>query len=90
MDNSSFSVDQLSKDLYMDRTGLYCKIKAITDQISSDFIRSIKLKKETVLLEQGFSVSEVSIMVGFNTISYFSKCFQVEFGVKSSEWLEGK
>ncbi|MFW6327442.1 MAG: ATP-binding protein, partial [Bacteroidota bacterium] len=88
LENPSFSVDLLSRELCMDRTGLYRKIKAITGQTPSDFIKVIRLKRASVLLEQGMSVSEVSVKVGFSSNSYFSKCFQAQFGIKPSKWEE--
>ena len=86
IDNASYSVEQLSKDLYMDRTGLYRKLSAIVGQTPSEFIRSVRLKKAALLLEKGLPVSEVAGMVGFGTTSYFTKCFQDEFGIKPSQY----
>ncbi len=87
LSNSDYSVDQLSRDMCMDRTGLYRKLMAIVGQSPSAFIRSIRLKKAAMLLKQGLSISEISSMVGFGTVSYFSKCFQEEFGVKPSRYV---
>ena len=86
LSNTLYSVEQLSKEMHMDRTGLYRKLLAITGQTPSAFIRSIRLKKAAQLLAQGLSVSEVADLVGFGTMSYFSKCFQEEFGVKPSAY----
>lgn len=84
--NVSYSVEQLSKDLFMDRTGLYRKLSVITGQTPSEFIRSVRLKKAALLLKSGLPVSEVASRVGFGTTSYFTKCFQEEFGVKPSQY----
>ncbi len=86
IDNTDYSVELLGKEMAMDRTGLYRKLQILVGQTPSAFIRSFRLKHAAQLLEQGRSVSEVSTMVGFGTISYFSKCFQEEFGVKPSEF----
>ena len=86
MENSAYSVQQLSSDLNMDRTGLFRKIKAITGLSPTAFIRSIKLKHARQLLEEGKSVSEVSVKVGFSSLSYFGKCFQQEYGKKPSDY----
>jgi DNA-binding response OmpR family regulator/nitrogen-specific signal transduction histidine kinase len=88
IDNSAYSVEQLSKDLCMDRTGLYRKLSAVVGQTPSEFIRSVRLKKAAELLKKGLSVSEVSGLVGFSTMSYFTKCFQDEFGVKPSRYKD--
>jgi DNA-binding response OmpR family regulator len=89
MDNGSYSVEQLSKDMYMDRTGLYRKLTAITGQTPTEFMRAVRLKKAAQLLKNGQSVSEVAECVGFGSGSYFTKCFQEEFGMKPSQYKNG-
>jgi signal transduction histidine kinase/DNA-binding response OmpR family regulator/ligand-binding sensor domain-containing protein len=87
LDNDCYSVEQLSKEMFMDRTGLYRKLVAIIGQTPSEFIRSVRLKKAAQLLEIGLSVTEVAEKVGFaGTISYFAKCFHDEFGIKPSHY----
>jgi signal transduction histidine kinase/DNA-binding response OmpR family regulator/ligand-binding sensor domain-containing protein len=86
IDNASYSVEQLSKDLFMDRTGLYRKLSAIVGQTPSEFIRSVRLKRAAQLLVEGLPVAEVASKVGFGTTSYFTKCFQDEFGIKPSQY----
>ena len=84
--NTSYSVEQLSKDMFMDRTGLYRKLSAIVGQSPTEFIRSVRLKKAAQLLGNGLSVTEVAERVGFGTTSYFTKCFHEEYGVKPSQY----
>jgi YesN/AraC family two-component response regulator len=41
----------------------------------------MRLKKAAELLSEGkYRVNEVCYIVGFNNPSYFSKCFQKQFG----------
>nr|WP_294795922.1 ATP-binding protein [uncultured Mucilaginibacter sp.] len=85
--SSSYSVEQLSSDMNMDRTGLYRKLMAITGQAPTEFIRSVKLKKAAHLLSQKrFSQQEIAAKVGFGTAAYFSKCFKDEYGVSPSQY----
>jgi AraC-like DNA-binding protein len=87
IDNASYSVEQLSKDMCMDRTGLYRKLLAIIGLTPTEFIRSIRLKRAAQLLAGGHSVAEVADRIGFSgSTSYFAKCFQEEFGVKPSNY----
>ena len=86
MGNASYSIEQLSKDLFMDRTGLYRKLSVIVGQTPSEFMRSVRLKRAAQLLESGLAVSDVAAQVGFGTTSYFTKCFQEEFGIKPSQY----
>ena len=42
----------------------------------------MRLKKAALLLKDGrYQVGEVGYMVGFSNPSYFSKCFQKQFGI---------
>lgn len=66
---------------------LYRLIKKYMGVPPLDYIRRVRLQKAAMLLSQRrFTVSEISYMVGFKTPSYFSKCFQNQFGVKPSQY----
>lgn len=88
--NPAYSVEAWSSDLCMDRTGLYRKLVAIVGKTPTSFIRSVRLKQAARLLEEGYTVAEVADMVGFSTSSYLSKCFQEEFGVRPSLYVNRK
>lgn len=86
--NSAYSVEQFSSDMNMDRTGLYRKLLATVGQSPSDFIRSVRLKNAAqLILKRAHSITEISIMVGFSNVAYFSKCFHDEYGVKPSQYI---
>ncbi|WP_298369488.1 two-component regulator propeller domain-containing protein [uncultured Lutibacter sp.] len=88
MMNSDFSVEQLVKEMSLSRSNLYLKIKELTGLSSSEFIRNIRLKRAVQLLEKSdMSVKEIMYMTGFNTASYFSKCFKKQFGVIPSKYI---
>ena len=87
IDNQEYSVEQLSKDLGMERTGLYKKLISIIGKTPTSFIRSVRLKRAARFLEEGYTVAEAADHVGFGTSSYLSKCFQEEFGVKPSQYI---
>lgn len=88
LNNPEYSVEVLSHDMGMDRTGLYRKLVAVVGKTPTNFIRSVRLKRAAQLLEEGYTVAEVTDSVGFSTSSYFSKCFQEEFGVKPSQYAD--
>lgn len=86
IDDESFSVEQLSSHLALDRTQLFRKLRALTGRNPSRFIRTIRLKRARQLLKaDAGTAAEISFMVGFNSPSYFSKCFKEEFGVTPGE-----
>lgn len=87
LNTPGYSVEQLSKDLCMERSGLYKKLTALLDKSPSLFIRSIRLKRAANLIVEGkMSISEIAEYVGFSSSSYMSKCFMEEFGCKPSEY----
>ncbi len=76
-----YTVEQLSRDLCMERTGLYKKMTALLDKSPSLFIRGIRLQRAAALLrETNLSISEVALRTGFSSSSHMSRCFQDEWG----------
>jgi len=91
MMNTDFSVEMLVKEMGLSRSNLYLKFKEITGLSSSEFIRNIRLKRAVQLFEKSdYSVKEIMYMTGFNTASYFAKCFKKQFGVIPSEYVKQK
>ncbi len=85
MKDENFGMPQLCKELYMGRSNLFRKLKALTNKSATNLIRSIRLEKGKELLETtDMNVSEVSFEVGFNSPNYFSRVFQEEFGMQPS------
>tara|TARA_R110001583_G_scaffold14966_5_gene62057 strand:- start:616 stop:2379 length:1764 start_codon:yes stop_codon:yes gene_type:complete len=88
MMNTDFNVEMLVKEMGLSRSNLYLKLKEITGLSSSEFIRNIRLKRAVQLFEKSdYSVKEIMYMAGFNTASYFAKCFKKQFGVIPSEYV---
>jgi len=86
--NPDFSIDYLAKELCVSRSGLFAKIKGVADVTPNELIQIIRLKKAaSMLLENKYQISEICFMVGFNSPSYFSKCFQKQFGMSPSEYI---
>jgi AraC-like DNA-binding protein/tetratricopeptide (TPR) repeat protein len=89
MSDTLFGVEQMADKIGMSRTSLNRKLKTITGFPPSELIRNIRLRKAASLLRsQVNSVTQISIAVGFEDQSYFSKSFKKQFGVPPSEYLE--
>lgn len=87
INEQGYSVSELSRDLFMERTGLYKKLTALIDESPTLFIRHIRLQKAAELISEGkLSIGEIAFRTGFSSSSYLSKCFQDEFGCKPSEY----
>lgn len=84
-----FNVNALAQISEMDTKQLYRRIKQLTGKSPVDYIRSIRMKKASMLLSQKkFSIAEVMYLVGFSNHSYFAKCFQNEFGKTPRQFME--
>jgi len=89
MGDFEFDAQTLQQEMTLSRSQLFRKLKALTDQSITEFIRAIRLKRGAKLLEQKFgNVAEVTYEVGFNNLSYFAKCFKELFGVSPSEYVK--
>lgn len=82
-----FNVERLSEKVFMSRSNLHRKIKALTELTTIDFIHLIRLKKSAELIQSGkYRISEVCYLVGINSPSYFIKLFQKQFGMTPKEF----
>lgn len=83
------SVEELGRELGMSRSNLHKKLKSMSGYVPNEFIRLVRLKHAAkLILSDEYNISEVSYMVGFNSHSYFSKCFVNQFKMPPSEFLE--
>lgn len=87
INNSEYSIEDMSHDMAMSRVNLFRKIRSTTGMSPTDFVKSIRLRKAAQLLSQGdMNIVEVAYSVGFNTPSYFTKSFKKMFGVLPTEY----
>lgn len=89
--NAQFTIDEFASMMGLGRTVFYRKIRGVTGYSPNEYIRIIRMKKAAeLLLENRYTVAEVSYKVGINDPFYFSKCFKQQFGVAPSVYLRGK
>ena len=87
IDNELFSVDDLGKEIGMSRSQIHRKLKALTDQSATTFIRNYRLHRAAELLKQDAgNITEIAFQVGFNSQTYFSSSFQELFGCSPSSF----
>lgn len=88
MDNEELTIEELGKQVGLSRSQLHRKLKALTNQSPSVFLRTVRLQRAQYLLgNQAGNVSEVAFSCGFSSIAYFSKCFKDQYRVTPMEVL---
>lgn len=88
--NEHFSVDQLGREVGMSRSQIHRKLRALTNQSASQFIRSFRLARAKSMIEQDAgTISEIAYSVGFASPSYFSRCFLQHFGCTPTDLKSG-
>lgn len=89
MSDENFSIDGLSDLFAISRSNFHKKIKNITGMTPNDYIKLIRLNKSAQMLSTGkYKINEVCYLVGFNTPSYFSKCFYEQFGKLPKDFVQ--
>ncbi|MDR7128892.1 TolB-like protein/AraC-like DNA-binding protein/Tfp pilus assembly protein PilF [Algoriphagus sp. 4150] len=84
--DEEFGVAHLADEMNMSRSNLLRKVKKTTNLSVSQFINKIRLEQAMGLLrDSSRNVSEVSHQVGFNSPSYFIKCFREHYGYPPGE-----
>lgn len=85
----NFTIDNIADAVFMSRSNLNRKIKALTGLTPIDFIRLIRLKKSAELIQTGeYRISEICYLVGINSSSYFIRLFQKQFGMTPKEFAK--
>lgn len=87
--NEKFTVDTLASEMAISRSNLRRKVIGVTGLPPNDYIRLVRLKVAAVLLKEGkYRVNEVCYQVGFSSHSYFTTCFQKQFGVLPKDFTK--
>ncbi len=87
--NPEFNATMFSQKAKMSRMQLHRKLLAYTGLSTSAFIRSQRLKQALQILKTSdLTINEIAYTVGFNTPTYFMKCFKETFKKTPSEYLQ--
>ncbi|MEM1119738.1 MAG: ATP-binding protein [Bacteroidota bacterium] len=83
--NSDFGIPQLCQKIGISRVHLHRKLKALTNQSTTQFINRIRLQKARILLTTSqLNISEIAYEVGFSDPAYFSRLYSDVFGESPS------
>ena len=84
---NDFNVNGYSKELAYSKIQVYRKLKSLAGKTPSKFLRDFRLNKALNLLhENQGNITEIAEKTGFNSITYFSKCFKTKFGILPSKY----
>ncbi|WP_417884930.1 substrate-binding domain-containing protein [Zunongwangia sp.] len=82
LNNPSFSVEDLAKQLHISRVQLYRKVKALLGISVSEYINTQRLEKAKYLLQTStLNISEIAYQLGYSSPGYFSTTFKNKYGV---------
>ena len=87
--NSDFSVKDMEIKLGFSRSSFNRKVNALLGMSPNEYLRKRRLNLAAQMLERkNGSVSDICYKVGFNSPSYFAKCFREQFGVLPAEYTQ--
>lgn len=83
LNDGDFDILFFARQLCLSRTQLFKKIKSLTGMTPNAFVLSIKLKRasQEILEHPDENIADIAYRCGFNTPSYFIKCFKKFYGM---------
>lgn len=88
LDDSTFDVDELAKQVGISRRTLDRKLAAVVNQSANNMIRQHRLKRAAQFLLEGRNVSEAAYLVGYESPAHFSRIFKEQFQKSPSEFTQ--
>lgn len=82
---TELDVNFIAQEMAMSYSTLHRRIKSLTGMTANEYVRKHRLAKAMQLLHEGLNATEVSMQCGFNSPSYFTRCFKAEYGLLPSE-----
>ena len=82
MHNVELSVDDIAGAMCMSRSTLFRRVKQLYGINPNEYLRQRRLSYAADLLQQNkYTISDICLLVGFNSPSYFSSCFKKQYNV---------
>lgn len=81
------SVADVCQNFSMSRSSLQILFNENLNQSPKKYISELKLEKSRQLISEGrYTISEIALMLGFNSIHYFSRAFTQKYNMAPSEY----
>jgi AraC-like DNA-binding protein len=85
--NPDFTVKEMEQKLGFSKSSFNRKVNALLGMSPNEYLRQRRLALAAQMLGRKNSrVSDICYRVGFNSPSYFAKCFKEQFGVLPAEY----
>ena len=82
---TDLDVNFIAQEMCVSYSTLHRRIKSLTGMSANEYVRKHRLTKAMQLLRDGHNATEVAMQCGFNSPSYFTRCFKSEYGLLPSE-----
>ncbi len=87
LSNEGYSVEQLSREVFVSPAQLNRKLNALLGIPAGQLIRHVRLQTaERLLSDPQRSVASIALECGFGDASYFSRLFKQARGMRPAEW----
>lgn len=89
LSDESFGPDELASVIGLSKSQLLRKIRAVTNNTTSIYMRNIRLEfAKEKLINKTATISEIAYETGFSSPNYFSKCFKEYTNQTPKEFLD--
>lgn len=89
LSDTDLSVETISGKIGISRSQLQRKLKQLTNQNPSEYIKTTRLKYAASLLaSKKLTISEVTYAAGFSSLSHFSNSFKEYYGMSPTKYME--
>lgn len=82
-----FDVASMASVMNVERSTLFRKVKKVFNCTPNQYVKKRRLELAIKMLQQkSGSMSEIAYAVGFQSLSYFSRCFSEEYNIPPSQY----
>ncbi|MBR7116178.1 MAG: helix-turn-helix transcriptional regulator [Clostridia bacterium] len=80
-------IDELAEKVYLSHNGLIWKFKQELDTTPSEYLKLLRLRNaKDLLINESYSITEISEMCGYSSPYYFTNVFHRHYGVTPTEF----
>ena len=86
---STLNVEDLCEKFAISRSSLQSLFRNNIGLSPKEYISNLKLKKSKELIKESkYTISEISAILGFSSIHYFSRRFKQKFGMNPTDYAD--